>query len=64
MTTLAIALYCTGFGMAFLLHLMFDGGVVYATRKDGPVVGFFMAALWPIFALYILFEVIRTLFRR
>jgi len=48
MLTALIALYTLGFGMFFTLHQVFDGGVIYATRKEGPLVGLLISAVWPL----------------
>ena len=51
MITALLMLYALGFGVFFVLHQMFDGGIIYPTRKEGAVVGFLISALWPLVAL-------------
>ena len=54
MLTAMLMLYAAGFSVVFVIHLLFDGGVVYPTRKDGPIVGFIAAAFWPVIIIALL----------
>lgn len=34
----------------FVIHQMFDGGLVYPTKRDGPMKGLLVALCWPLWA--------------
>jgi hypothetical protein len=41
-------LYAAGVAVMFVIHSMFDGGLIYPTKKDGPLHGLVFAATWPL----------------
>jgi hypothetical protein len=64
MLTALIALYSLGFGMFFIMHQVFDGGIIYSTRKEGPIIGLLMAAIWPLFVAALLVVALVSIIRR
>lgn len=63
MITAMLMLYAAGFGFIFVVHLFFDGGVVYPTRKEGPIVGLIAAAFWPVIIIAMLVAGVVTLIK-
>jgi hypothetical protein len=47
-------LYAAGVAVMFVIHSMFDGGLIYPTKKDGPVYGLLFASTWPLWAVVLI----------